>query len=120
MVAAHASLQPRSNAQLERLAGQSSVTLEGLQGCGSAVLRSEWFMPVLLPAYLVFWVSPAVRRRQFDALQRLDRCAVERDWLGRILAGSIGGYALALLAQSWRFVLGIPPRYGRAGGSLGC
>jgi hypothetical protein len=41
MVAAQASLEPRCNAQLDRLPGQSNVTLGGLQGCRSAVLRSE-------------------------------------------------------------------------------
>ena len=54
MVATHASLEPKCNAQLNRLAGQTHVTLEGLQGCRSAVLGSEWFMPLLLPASLVF------------------------------------------------------------------
>jgi hypothetical protein len=68
---------------------------------------------------LSFWVFPAVRRRQFDALQRLNRCAIDQDWLGRILAGSIGLYALALLAQPLAPRVGIPPRYGRAGDSLG-
>ena len=35
------------------------------------------------------------------------------------LAGSIGSYALALLEQPLAPRVGIPPRYGRADGSLG-
>jgi len=68
---------------------------------------------------LPFWVFPAARRRQLDALQRLDRCAVDPGLARRILAGSIGLYALAfrtvLGASLWVFL----PRYSRAGGSLG-
>jgi hypothetical protein len=60
------------------------------------------------------WVFPAVRRRQFDALQRLDRCAVDQDWLGRILAGSIWVYALGLLAQS------LAPRFGYSSSLRSC
>jgi hypothetical protein len=52
---------------------------------------------------LSFRVFPAVRRRQFDALQRPEGAL--QDWLGRILAGSIGLYALAF-AQS------LAPRFG--------
>jgi hypothetical protein len=120
MVAAQASLGPKCNAQPNRLARQTHVPLEGLQGCRSAVLGSQWFMPLALACL----PCPSGYFLPFAVVSSLLCSASTGALLTRIgsaafLAGSIGLYALAWLAQPLAPRVGTPPRYGRAGGSLG-
>jgi hypothetical protein len=105
MVAAHASLGPKCNAQPNRLARQIHVPLDGLQGCRSAVLGSQWFMPLALACL----PCPSGYFLPFAVVSSLLCSASTGALLTRIgsaafLAGSIGascGYSSSL-RSCWR------------------
>jgi hypothetical protein len=71
--------------------------------------------PVCLPCLSEYFLPFAVVSSMLSSASRVRY----QDWLGRILADSIGLYALAF-AQSLAPRFGyFSPRYSRAGGSLG-